>query len=75
MHILLDGRIIEAADEYGNNISEVLRCYTAHEMVNLAETAGFSVKAHLTRNHIGNLDYQPRENEPRRMMVIKKGKA
>jgi SAM-dependent methyltransferase len=72
MHILLDGRIIEAAYEYGNNISEVLRCYTAREMVNLAETAGFSVKALLTRNHIGNPDYQPHENEPRRMIVISK---
>jgi 2-polyprenyl-3-methyl-5-hydroxy-6-metoxy-1,4-benzoquinol methylase len=73
MHILLDGRIIEAVDEYGNDNSETLRCYTAREMVNLAEETGFTVKAHLTRNHIGNPDYQPKENEPRRMIVLQKG--
>ena len=38
MHVLLDGSIIEAVDEEGDYISEVLRCYTAREMENLAET-------------------------------------
>ena len=73
MHILLDGRIIEAVDEERKFISEILRCYTAREMENLAESVGFKVAVHLTRNHIGNPGYQPREDEPRRMIILRKG--
>jgi SAM-dependent methyltransferase len=69
-HIMLDGRIIEGAED--GVISEVLRCYTAREIELLAENVGFTVKEHLTRNHLGNLDYQPHENEPRGMIVVKK---
>ena len=72
VHVLFDGRIIEAVDESGNNISEILRCYTAREMVNLAESSGFCVKANLTRNHLNDPGYQALENEPRRMVALKK---
>jgi ubiquinone/menaquinone biosynthesis C-methylase UbiE len=70
MHILLDGRIIEGADEEGYGANEVVRCYTAREIVALAESVGFTVTAHLTRNHIGNPDYKALDGEPRGMIVI-----
>jgi SAM-dependent methyltransferase len=72
-HIMLDGRIITAADEENKGAFEVLRCYSAREMETLGENAGFSVAAHLTRNHIGNPGYQPRPDEPRGMIVLLKG--
>jgi SAM-dependent methyltransferase len=70
-HILLDGRIIEGAED--GVVSEVLRCYGAREMELLAESAGFTVKAHLTRSHLGNPAYSPSPGEPLGMLVIKKG--
>jgi len=69
-HILLDGKIIEGADKCSN---EGLRCHSVKEMENLAESTGFVVTAHLTRNHIGNPEYQAREDEPRGMIVLRKG--
>ena len=69
-HIMLDGRIIEGAED--GVISEVLRCYTAREIELLAENVGFMVTDHLTRNHIGNAEYQPPPDEPRGMLVIRK---
>jgi SAM-dependent methyltransferase len=72
-HILGDGRIITGADEENRGAFEVLRCYTAREMENLARETGFGVTAHLTRNHIGNPGYQPRQDEPRGMIVLGKG--
>jgi SAM-dependent methyltransferase len=72
IHILFDGRIIEGVVEEDGGADEVLRCYSAKEIENLAESAGFIVAAHLTRNHIGNPEYQPRPEEPRGMLVIRK---
>ncbi len=72
MQIMLDGRILEGTNEKDGGANEVLRCYTAKEMENLAESAGFGVAAHLTRNHIENPDYRAREDEPRGMIVISK---
>ena len=72
MHILLDGTILEAADEAGYGANEVIRCYSAKEIELLAESAGFTVTAHLSRKSIGNPDYIPEENEPRRMLILKK---
>jgi SAM-dependent methyltransferase len=73
MHILLDGRIIEGAVEEDGGADEVLRCYTAREFEALAESAGFSVKAHLTRKHLENPAYSPGPGEPRGMLVAWKG--
>jgi SAM-dependent methyltransferase len=71
--IMLDGRIITGADEENRGAFEVLRCYSAREMEDLAREAGFDLAAHLTRNHIGNPGYQPRPDEPRGMIVLRKG--
>jgi ubiquinone/menaquinone biosynthesis C-methylase UbiE len=71
-HVFLDGRIIEGADEEGYGANEVIRCYSAREIEALAAAVGFTVTAHLTRNHIGNTCYTAREDEPRGMIVIKK---
>lgn len=72
MHILLDGRIIEGADEEGYGANEVIRCYSAREIELLAKNVGFKVTAHLTRNHIGNPGYQAKDDEPRGMLVLLK---
>lgn len=70
VHIFLDGRLIEAADgdDYGAN--EVLRCYTATEIERLARSAGFGIDAHLCRQHVGDKDYQPGDDEPRGIVVL-----
>jgi len=70
-HIFLDGRVIDSAED--GCASEILRCYGAREIENLAESVGFSVVNHLTRNHIGNPEYQPHPEEPRGMIVLNKG--
>jgi SAM-dependent methyltransferase len=69
-HIFLDGRIIESAED--GCASEILRCYSAREIEALAVAAGFTIAAHLTRNHIGNPAYSPHPEEPRGMIVLKK---
>lgn len=71
-NILLDGRIIEAADDPGYGADEIIRCYGNREIELLAERIGFSVKAHLTRKNIGSPDYVPEENEARGMIVLVK---
>jgi SAM-dependent methyltransferase len=70
-HIMLDGRIIAGAED--GCAAEVLRCYTAPEIEALAKGAGFTVAAHLTRHHLGNLAYSPTPGEPRGMLVVRKG--
>jgi len=72
IHILLDGRIIEGAEEEGYGANEVIRCYGAREIELLAGSVRFKVTAHLTRNHIGNSDYQAKDGEPRGMLVVSK---
>ena len=72
MHILLDGTIIEAADEAGYGANEVIRCYGAREIEILAESAGFIVTAHLSRKNVASHDYMPEENEPRGMLILRK---
>ncbi len=72
-HILLDGRIIEGVDEEGYGANEVIRCYSAREIELLAGSVGFKVIGHLTRNHIGNPNYQAKDDEPRGMLVVSKG--
>lgn len=71
-HILLDGRIIEAADEAGYGANEVIRCYGAREIELLAERFGYNVKVHLARKQVGIPDYVPEENEPRGMVILEK---
>lgn len=72
MNIMLDGRILEGTNEKDGGANEVLRCYSAREMESLSESVGFKVAVHLTRNHIGNPEYQPKPYEPRGMIVLVK---
>jgi SAM-dependent methyltransferase len=69
-HIMLDGRIIEGAED--GIVSEVLRCYSAREIEALAESVNFKVITHLTRKHLDNQEYQALPEEPRGMIVLKK---
>jgi len=72
-HILLEGKIIGAAEEVGYGADEVIRCYGAREMELLSERTGFSVKAHLTRRQIGSPDHVPEAGEARGMIVLSRG--
>lgn len=72
-HVLLDGRIIEGADEEGYGANEIIRCYTTREIELLAVSTGFTPTAHLTRNHVENPGYQAGDSEPRGMLVLRKG--
>lgn len=72
-HIFKDGRLIEAADENGHGANEIIRCYSAPEMEALCEAAGFQVLAHLSRKHVGKIDYQPKDDDPRGIVVLQKG--
>ncbi len=73
-HIFLDGRLIEAADESGYGANEVLRCYSALEIEHLVENVGFKVLAHLGRQHVGNPDYDMKDDDPRGIVVLEKVK-
>ncbi len=70
IHILLDGKIIRAAEEAGYGADEIIRCYSAREIEVLAERIGFGVKAHLTRKQIGSPNYIPEAGEARGMIVL-----
>jgi ubiquinone/menaquinone biosynthesis C-methylase UbiE len=71
-HILLEGKIIQAAEETDYGADEIIRCYGAREMELLAEKTGFSVKAHLSNKNIGNPDYAPEAGEPRGNIILTK---
>ena len=72
MHILLDGRIIQAAVEADYGADEVIRCYGTREIELLAEKAGFDIRAHLSNKNIGDPEYVPAANEPRGIIVLRK---
>jgi SAM-dependent methyltransferase len=72
VHILLDGRMIRAADEKGYGADEVIRCYGAREIELLGGRTGFTVKAHLSNNNIGNPGYVPEPHEPRGNIILAK---
>jgi len=72
MHILVDGRIIRAADQQGYGADEVIRCYGTREMELLARRAGFEVKAHLASKNIGDPGHVPESDEPRGNIILAK---
>ena len=74
LHILFEGRIIEAADEQGYGAKEVVRCYGDREIELLAETTGFRIKAHLSKKNVGDPDHMPEEGEPRGILILEKSK-
>jgi hypothetical protein len=70
--VLLEGKVIRAAEETGYHADEVIRCYGNREIEDLAERTGYAVKAHLSSKQIGNPGYAPQENEPRGILVLAK---
>ena len=74
MHILTEGKIIQAKEETDYNADEIIRCYGAREIELLSEKAGFNVKAHLSNKNIGNPDYVPEVGEPRGNIILVKKK-
>jgi SAM-dependent methyltransferase len=72
IHILLDGKVIRAAQESGYNSDEVIRCYGNREIEDMADRHGFSVRAHLSKKQVGKTEYVPEESEPRGMLILEK---
>ena len=66
-----DGEVVEFAGDDGSTV-EVIRCYGAREIENLAESVGFELVEHLTMNHIGNPTYQASFSDPRKIIVLRK---
>ncbi len=69
--VLPDGEVVEFAGDDGNSF-EVIRCYGAREIENLAERVGFELVEHLTMDHITNPTYQADFSDPRKMIVLRK---
>jgi hypothetical protein len=72
LHVMLDGKILEARAEPGYHANEVIRCYGTREMETLALDAGFEIVDHLTRGHLGHPDYMAEAWEPREYVVLRK---
>ena len=70
MHVLLEGKLIQAAEEAGYGADEIIRCYGAREMELLAEKARFGVKAHLSNKNIGDPDHVPYADEPMGNIIL-----
>ena len=69
---MLDGTILEPADENDYHANEVIRCYSAKEIKALLEQTGFEITHYLNRRHIDIPNYVPKPWEPCRTVVAKK---
>jgi hypothetical protein len=69
---IVEGTIIKAAERAGYNSDEVIRCYGHREIEDLAESCGYTVKAHLSKKQIGRPDYTPEAGEPRGLLILEK---
>ncbi len=72
LHILLEGRIIGAAEDDGHGADEIIRCYGAREIENVATSCGFAVRAHLPGAMIENPDHVARPGDPLGILVLAK---
>jgi SAM-dependent methyltransferase len=72
IHILLEGRIIEAADEGGRGADEIIRCYGAQEIERNVRAIGFRVAAHLSRSQMEKNEKYSDPDEIPSMLVVQK---